>query len=221
MFTGLITKTAKVTDCARNEDGSLSLTLDDPFGESETVFVGESIAVNGCCLTALAESESADSLRFFVSGESASLTTLAQLSAGATVNLERALKLGERMGGHVVSGHVDTRGSLIGLEDEAGSKRMRFSYPRRFAYLVLPKGSITVDGVSLTVNELEDDAEVCSFAVNIIPHTLKETNLATLRVGDAVNLEFDMVAKLFQRAVSLGESGGISVSASQATVNDL
>jgi len=147
--------------------------------------LGESIAVNGVCLTVVAEDDGA--LSFDVSQETLSRTTLGSLASGARVNLERALALGDRLGGHIVQGHVDTTGALV----SSAGEMYRWSFPAEYADLVVSKGSIAVDGVSLTIV----DPDETTFGVALIPETLRRTNIGESRVGDRVNLEFDMVAK--------------------------
>ncbi|OYW08107.1 MAG: riboflavin synthase subunit alpha, partial [Acidiphilium sp. 37-67-22] len=135
-----------------------------------------------------------------VSGETLSKTTLGTWRAGTAVNLERALRMGDELGGHVVSGHVDGLGEVVSTQPEGGSTRWRFRVPRDLARFIAPKGSVAVNGVSLTVNEV-DGAE---FGVNIIPHTETHTSFATLAVGDAVNIEIDMLARYVARLAEAG-----------------
>ncbi|HSN68510.1 MAG TPA: riboflavin synthase, partial [Thermoanaerobaculia bacterium] len=153
---------------------------------------GESIAVNGVCLTALPLDGAAFAAD--LSPETLSLTTLGRLGAGARVNLERALSLGDRLGGHLVQGHVDATGDLLSIETEGEFAFYRWSFPARFAPLVVEKGSIAVDGISLTIVRPDE----ASFGVALIPETLEKTNLGAARIGDAANLEFDQMAKYAQ-----------------------
>lgn len=177
MFTGIINHHGILL-----ETGSrLRLRTSD-----ETPFArGESVAVNGVCLTAIPESDG--TLAFDVSNETLSRTTLGALAIGARVNIERALALGDRLGGHIVQGHVDTTGALASIDGEI----YRWSFPTEYADLVVSKGSIAVDGVSLTIV----DPDASTFGVALIPETLRRTNIGESRIGDRVNLEFDMVAK--------------------------
>lgn len=201
MFTGIITHTSQVTALRAGENGGVELSVESPFRENEPLTVGESIAINGCCLTVLPMSvDSATAMSFFVSAESLRKTALSKLSPGAAVNVERAMKIGERLGGHLVSGHVDGVGNITEAVSEEASHILRIQYPSQFNRLVIPKGSITVDGISLTVNDLIDTSERSEFTVNIIPHTYQNTNLARSAVGDSVNLEFDIVGKYLLRA---------------------
>ena len=130
-----------------------------------------------------------------VSGETLSLTTLGDWTKGRAVNLERAARVGDELGGHIVSGHVDGVGEVLSIENEGGSHRVRIRAPKPLHRLIAPKGSITVEGVSLTVNEVEDD----TFGVNLIPHTWDVTTLGELKVGGRVNLEIDMLARYLAR----------------------
>ena len=155
----------------------------------EPVERGESVAVNGVCLTVIPQSDGA--LLTDVSNETLSRTTLGSLGSDTRVNLERALALGDRLGGHMVQGHVDTVGTLMSVASEGEFAVYRWSYPGDFAELVVSKGSIAVDGVSLTI--VEPDAT--TFGAALIPETLRRTNLGTANLGDRVNLEFDMIAK--------------------------
>ena len=177
MFTGIILHRGVLLETGTR----LRLRTDDP----EPFVRGESVAVNGVCLTAMPESDG--TLLFDVSQETLSRTTLGSLAADTQVNVERALAVGDRLGGHIVQGHVDTTGALMSVDGEI----YRWSFPAEYAELVVSKGSIAVDGVSLTI--VEPDAT--SFAAALIPETLRRTNLGDAHVGDAVNLEFDMVAK--------------------------
>jgi len=181
MFTGIILHNGTIESLERHANGArLRLSVPPEFDLQR----GESVAVNGVCLTMLPEDEGivAD-----LSDETLSLTTLGSLEQGTIVNLERALSLGDRLGGHIVQGHVDCVGRLVAIDNGD----YRWSFPADFAGLVVSKGSISVDGVSLTI--VEPDGE--SFGAALIPETLRRTNLGTMRIGDAVNLEFDMIAK--------------------------
>lgn len=192
MFTGIIHHTGVIESFERLPNGArILLRTTDPV----PFIRGESLAVNGVCLTMLPE----DGLLIAdVSDETLSLTTLGSLTSGQRVNVERALALGDRLGGHLVQGHVDGTGSLLSIETEGDFAVYRWSYPREFADLVVSKGSIAVDGVSLTV--VEPDAE--SFGAALIPETLRRTNLGDAKPGEAVNLEFDMVAKHIRNLVA-------------------
>ncbi len=186
MFTGIIMSNGTIESLERLDSGArlrLRATFDEPFER------GESVAVNGVCLTVLPQRGGA--LLTDVSNETLSRTTLGSLGTDTRVNLERALALGDRLGGHMVQGHVDTVGTLVSVASEGEFAVYRWSYPSEYADLVVSKGSIAVDGVSLTI--VEPDAS--TFGAALIPETLRRTNLGTANLGDRVNLEFDMIAK--------------------------
>lgn len=193
MFTGLILHSGTIESFERRANGArLRIRTTDP----EPFTRGESLAVNGVCLTVLPEQEGA--LVADLSDETLSRTTLGNLGTGLRVNVERALALGDRMGGHIVQGHVDTVGTLISIASEGDFAVYRWSVPGEYADLLVNKGSVAVDGVSLTV--VDPDTE--SFGAALIPETLRRTNIGTARIGDAVNLEFDMVAKYVRALVT-------------------
>jgi len=187
MFTGIVQALGRVERVGDEREGRrLAITwpaLDEP------VVIGESIAVNGCCLTVVA----ADGMRFEVQvgPESLARTNLSRSSAGSLVNLERSLRASERLGGHFVQGHVDTTAVLQGRRREGDWVFMSFEVDNRWTRLMVPKGSVAVDGVSLTLV----DVEASSFSVMLIPHTLAVTTLGLLEVGDRVNIETDILAK--------------------------
>ena len=192
MFTGIILHHGTIESFDRHANGArMRIRTTDP----EPFTRGESLAVNGVCLTVLPEDD--DSLVADLSDETLARTTLGSLGAGAMVNVERALAVGDRLGGHIVQGHVDTVGALTSIESEGEFAVYRWSFPAEFAQLVVSKGSIAVDGVSLTI--VEPDG--ATFGAALIPETLRRTNLGSARVGDAVNLEFDMVAKYIRTLV--------------------
>ncbi|PJK11451.1 riboflavin synthase [Lysobacteraceae bacterium NML120232] len=195
MFTGLIQGVGRLEKIEPLQgDVRLHIAVGSlPFAD---VAMGESIAVNGVCLTVVAFD--ADSFAADVSTETLALTTLGQLAAGAAVNLERALLPTDRMGGHLVSGHVDGVGQVLAIWPDARAARWRFSLPEALARYVAKKGSICVDGVSLTVNEVSADF----FEVALIPHTVAHTAFAQKTVGDAVNLEIDLVARYVERLLA-------------------
>jgi riboflavin synthase len=185
MFTGIILHSGVIESFERMESGArmrLRTTDEEPFER------GESVAVNGVCLTALPQS---DGVIADLSDETLSRTTLGSLGTGARVNIERALALGDRLGGHLVQGHVDTVGTLVSIASEGEFAVYRWSFPAEYAELVVSKGSIAVDGVSLTIV----DPDGATFGAALIPETLRRTNLGNARVGDRVNLEFDMIGK--------------------------
>jgi riboflavin synthase len=193
MFTGIVTDVGRVASLARatgTTDTRIALTtrfaLDD-------VVLGASIACSGCCLTVV--DKGADRFDVQVSDETLACTTLGAWKVGSPVNLERSLKLGDELGGHLVSGHVDGLAIVVSRAPVAGSTRMEFELPAGFERLVAPKGSIALDGVSLTVNHVAG----ARFGVNIIPHTFEHTTFSDLGPGDRVNFEIDMLARYVAR----------------------
>ncbi len=192
MFTGLIQGVGRV---ARVEPlgGDVRLHVEVGSLPFDAVEMGESIAVNGTCLTVVAFD--AQSFAADASNETLSLTTLGTLAVGSLVNLERALRASDRLGGHWVSGHVDGMGTVKQIHDDARAQRWRFEVPSALTRYIAKKGSICVDGVSLTVNE----ADAQGFEVALIPHTVEHTAFKTTRVGDAVNIEVDLVARYVER----------------------
>lgn len=194
MFTGLVVETGEIVSLTPNGE-SARLTLRAPSLAPQSQ-LGDSIAVNGCCLTITARD--GDRLSFDLLAETLRITNIGDLSPGAKVNLEPALGAGAKMGGHFVQGHVDTTAAILDLSPHGQDQRLEIALPSEFAQLVVFKGSIAVDGISLTVAEVRDSSFVCW----IIPHTLAETNLSTRRPGDPVNLEFDMLAKYVERIIS-------------------
>lgn len=191
MFTGLIEDLGTVRELRKNADSvRLKVATSIPMGEIE---LGESIAVNGICLTVVAFGDgmfAAD-----VSPETVYRSTLAALVPGSRVNLERALRLGARLGGHLVSGHVDAVGSVVALVRDGNAQRLTFRLPAEINRYVVEKGSVAIDGISLTVNSVTDD----TFSVAIIPHTLAETTLKDRQVGSQVNIETDIIGKYVER----------------------
>lgn len=191
MFTGIVTDVGRVRS-VRETNRDRRLEIETGF-DLATVDIGASISHAGCCLTVVEKGP--DWFAVEVSGETLSLTTLADWAEGRRVNLERPAKVGDELGGHIVSGHVDGIGEVISVESEGGSHRVRIRAPRPLHRFIAPKGSITVEGVSLTVNEVEDDV----FGVNLIPHTWDVTTLGELKPGSRVNLEIDMLARYLAR----------------------
>jgi riboflavin synthase len=199
MFTGLIETTGRVAAFSRQgEAGLLSVASDLP---TEEIAIGDSVAINGACLTVTAKSSS--SLTFDVSPETLTRTTIGKLRSGDRVNLERAMKLGDRLGGHIVSGHVDCCGKLSRSETRSGNHLLQFAIPSAHARYLVEKGSVTIDGISLTVNSVTQEG----FSVNIIPHTMANTTLAQLRSGDTVNIETDIIGKYVERLTTPWKTG--------------
>ncbi len=200
MFTGLIQTTgAVIRRQARGQGYELTV---DVSGLAETPQLGASIAVSGACLTVTRLAGTAAS--FDVAAETAARTTLGRLNPGDPVNLEPALRAGAPLDGHLVQGHVDTVGAVLGVEERGGSWLYRFSLPEALTRLVAVKGSVAVDGISLTVVEAQADW----FTVSVIPHTRRETTLAGKHPGDAVNLEADVLARYVARWLGGADTGG-------------
>jgi riboflavin synthase len=200
MFTGIIK--AKGTIAAmREQAGDMRLTVRSPGLPWADYEVGESIAVNGVCLTATALHT--DGFDTDVSVETLNVTALGKLSTGSEVNLEPAISLGERLGGHLVSGHVDCVGTVTSREVDARSIRLAIEIPSQYAHYVAKKGSVCIDGVSLTINEVS----VNSFELNIIPHTADATVINSYVVGTIVNVEVDLLARYLERLMSRDDDG--------------
>lgn len=199
MFTGIIETTGRLIRRTPHGDDQ-TLTIESQNFDFSRTQLGDSIAVNGVCLTVTELSQSAFSAD--VSAETLRLTTLGDLREGNPVNLESALTLSTPLGGHLVSGHVDGVGELLSREAEARSEKLTFQMPKALSRYVAQKGSITIDGISLTVNSVGDDW----FAVNIIPHTSDRTTLSHYAVGQKVNLEVDLIARYLERLLSAEQS---------------
>jgi riboflavin synthase len=209
MFTGIIQSIGTVRDM-QPKGGDMRLSIATGKLDMNDVALGDSIAVNGVCLTAIAfdgSSFSAD-----VSRETLSLTSLGNLNRGSSVNLEKALTLQTRLGGHLVSGHVDGLGEVISRHDDGRSVRFSIRTPDSLAKYISAKGSICIDGTSLTVNKVDGS----TFELNIVPHTLEETIIAGYHAGTKVNLEVDIIARYLERlllgdkAAQSASSGGIT-----------
>jgi riboflavin synthase len=209
MFTGLITGLGRVREMLPIGDGKdarfvIAVPLDNPeWSGIAAVKLGASIACSGCCLTVIERGE--DFFTVEVSAETLAHTTLGKWRPGSLINLEASLKLGDAMGGHLVSGHVDGLAEVAGATPENGSTRWRFLAPPALGRFIAPKGSIAINGVSLTVNEVEDrlgSQHVTEFGVNIIPHTAEHTSFSALQAGDHVNIEIDMLARYVARLQS-------------------
>ncbi|MDB5424979.1 MAG: ribE [Phenylobacterium sp.] len=191
MFTGIVTDVGRVRAVREtNRDRRFEIETGFDLG---TLDIGASVSHAGCCLTVV--EKGADWFAVEVSGETLAMSTLDDWKQGRRVNLERAARVGDELGGHIVSGHVDGIGEVLSIESEGGSHRVRIRVPKPLHRFIAPKGSITVEGVSLTVNEVEDDV----FGVNLIPHTWDVTTLGELKPGSRVNLEIDMLARYLAR----------------------
>jgi riboflavin synthase len=198
MFTGIITAVGQIKSAKAKGDG-VYLVVETPTGYLDDVALGDSIAIQGACMTATELTSNTFALD--ISRESLSKTV--GLDKAGPVNLEKALRLNDRLGGHLVSGHVDGVGKVAYFatvaQDPYGSWLLRIDAPKELAQFLAYKGSIVVNGVSLTVNQTEDTANACMVDINIIPHTLENTTLGRLKQGDAVNLEIDLIARYVAR----------------------
>lgn len=204
MFTGIIQAIGKIKRVEQRQ-GDVRLTVATHDLDLSDAKLGDSIAVNGVCLTAIELTPGqfvAD-----VSNETLSTTTMGRIKAGLAVNLECALQAQTRLGGHLVSGHVDGVGQVLEKKADARSVRFTFSVPPELARYVAQKGSICIDGISLTVNSVDD----VSFSVNIVPHTLDKTSLGKTHVGDWVNLEVDVIARYLERLMMGNTQGNTAV----------
>jgi len=199
MFTGIIEEMGVVKEVSKTRQGSGVSILAKTVLEG--LKAGDSLTVNGVCLTVVAFDRT--EMKADVSPETAKVTTLGSLKAGDPVNLERAMRLGDRLGGHLVSGHVDAIGTIRARVQEGDALQLTIEAPREALRYCVPKGSVTVDGISLTLNEVTDRG----FRVTIIPHTAKVTTLGIKQVGDAVNLEADLIGKYVERLLPGHESG--------------
>jgi riboflavin synthase len=197
MFTGIITAVGEISEVVRGREGQdMRAVIRTPpafLAAQGGTAIGASIACSGCCLTAT--DLGADWFAVDVSGESIARTTLGAWEPGTRINLERSLRLGDELGGHLVSGHVDGLGEMLSVTPEGGSLRLLFRVPAPLHRFIAPKGSVAIDGVSLTVNEVAG----AEFGVNIIPHTAEHTTLGLRRPGDAVHIEIDMLARYVAR----------------------
>jgi riboflavin synthase len=205
MFTGLIEDVGNVVRLERAGAGArLVASCALPF---DGIRIGDSVAVNGACLTVV--EKTAGNISFDVSPETVARTTLGKLRPGDNVNLERALCLGDRLGGHLVSGHVDCIAVMCASREESANRIISFRLPGTYSRYLIEKGSVAIDGISLTVNEVRGDV----FSVNIIPHTAHETTLHLRRPGDEVNIETDLIGKYVERLLGpAGERGRNDIS---------
>lgn len=212
MFTGIITAVGRIVEVRALGDSGAhgkQLLIETPAGYLDDVGLGDSIALNGACMTAT--QIDAATGRFAIDISAESLARTAGLDQPGPVNLEKALRAHDRLGGHIVSGHVDGIGQVTHFAPVGESWELRVLAPRELAKYLAYKGSITVNGVSLTVNRVSDTAEGCEFSINLIPHTVQNTALHALAVGAAVNLEIDLIARYVERMLSsAGVAGACS-----------
>jgi len=204
MFTGIITgvgRIAAVHDLGSSSQHGKRLTLEAPAGYLGDVGLGDSIAINGACMTVTSLDLPASCFTIDISAESLARTA-GLAAAGPPVNLEKALRAHDRLGGHIVSGHVDGIGHVASFESVGESRELRILAPAGLAKYLAYKGSITVNGVSLTVNTVTDRAEGCEVSINLIPHTVENTALRVLSAGSPVNLEIDLIARYVERMLA-------------------
>lgn len=211
MFTGIVSDIGRVETAEVNEDGG-RFAISCRYAP-ETIELGASIACNGCCLTVTEVQKTEAGSRFAVdaSNETLALTTLEDWKPGTRINLERALKMGDELGGHMVSGHIDGCAVLLGVKPDGESRRLVFESPPELARYIAKKGSVALNGVSLTVNDVEGQR----FSVNVIPFTLEHTTLGDLEPGVRLNLEVDMMARYVER-LAAGDGAEKAAKASTA-----
>ncbi len=203
MFTGIVSGIGRINEAhplGADASHGKRLTIETPSGYLADVQLGDSIALNGACMTATSFDAAANRFTIDISAES--LDKTAGLGAPGPVNLEKALRAHDRLGGHIVSGHVDGIGQVSHFAPVGESWELRVVAPKALGKYFAYKGSITINGVSLTVNRVTDLAEGCEFSINLIPHTLENTTLGTLKSGSAVNLEVDMIARYVERMLT-------------------
>jgi riboflavin synthase len=198
MFTGIVTDIGTIAAASRQ--GDLRVEVSTAY-DVDTIDLGASISCSGVCLTVV--DKAPGRVAFDVSAETVSRTASDMWREGRRLNLERALRLGDELGGHIVTGHVDGIGTVVEWREEGGSHRLTIAADKALAPYVAAKGSITVDGVSLTVNAVEDTASGVNLMLNIIPHTAAVTTFGGMEIGQAVNLEIDVLARYLQRMESL------------------
>lgn len=203
MFTGIITgvgRIAAVHDLGRSSQHGKRLTIEAPAGYLDDVGLGDSIALNGACMTVTTLDSGQRQFSIDISAES--LDKTAGLTDSGPVNLEKALRAHDRLGGHLVSGHVDGIGTVTHFAPLGESWELRIRAPRNLGKFLAYKGSITVNGVSLTVNSIADQADGCETSINLIPHTIRSTALGSLAAGSRVNLEIDLIARYVERMLT-------------------
>jgi riboflavin synthase len=206
MFTGIITgvgRIAAIDDLGSSQQHGKRLTITAPAGYLDDVGLGDSIALNGACMTVT--SLDANAGRFSIDVSAESLDKTAGLAEPGAVNLEKALRPQDRLGGHLVSGHVDGVGQVLKMQPVGESWELRILAPNALGKYLAYKGSITVNGVSLTVNSIEDGADGTTLSINLIPHTVENTALHALKAGGRVNLEIDLIARYVERMLSAGK----------------
>lgn len=206
MFTGIVAAVGRIDSIApqsQDPEAGVRLNVDAGGLDLADVALGDSISIQGACMTVIEKTPT----HFAVDVSRESLNKTAGLDKPGPVNLEKALRAHDRLGGHIVSGHVDGLGRVTHFAPIGESWELRVMAPREMARYFAYKGSVTVNGVSLTVNRVVDSAEGCEFSINLIPHTISVTTLQHLREGDAVNLEIDMIARYVERMLSASQDG--------------
>ena len=207
MFTGIITDVGEVRSI--EDRGDIRMVIATQY-DTASIDLGASIACSGVCLTVVEKAD--DWFSVDVSHETLSKTNLGDWKAGTKVNLERALRVGDELGGHIVTGHVDAVGKILSIEEDGASLRFRFEVPKSIAPYIAPKGGVALNGVSLTVNELEDQPDGAAvFGVNIIAHTSRHTTFGEAGVGDRVNLEIDLLARYLRRLLERSDPAAMIV----------
>ncbi|NBX05378.1 MAG: riboflavin synthase [Betaproteobacteria bacterium] len=211
MFTGIITGVGQITQVApmgASAAHGKRLHVQCPAGYLDDVGLGDSIAINGACMTVTSLQATGDAPQFTVDVSAESLDKTAGLDAVGAVNLEKALRANDRLGGHLVSGHVDGIGHVTHFAPVGESWELRVLAPKALGKYLAYKGSITINGVSLTVNRIADTAEGCEASINLIPHTVHNTALHRLQAGSRVNLEIDVIARYVERMLSSAHAAG-------------
>lgn len=206
MFTGIVAAVGTITSVSslgQDADAGVRLVIDAGELSMNDVAIGDSIALNGACMTVISKTEA----EFEVEVSRESLNRTVGLDMPGEVNLEKALTLADRLGGHLVSGHVDGLGTVRCFEPMGESMKLVVEAPKELAKYFAYKGSIVINGVSLTVNQVTDTQAGCEFSINLIPHTVAVTTLKHLKVGARVNLEVDLIARYVERMLSMGQSG--------------
>lgn len=198
MFTGIVREIGQVVEISQVGDTKVKIACARPV---ESIEIGASISCSGVCLTVTETGQAAGRSWFTVdaSAETRACTNLGQWQAGSRVNLEPAMRLGDELGGHIVSGHVDGLAEIVAIRPEGASHRVSIKVPNALARYLAPKGSVALDGISLTVNEVEDGAEGTVFGINVIPHTWAVTSFAEASVGTRLNMEIDLLARYVDR----------------------
>ncbi len=196
LFTGIIEEKGKVLGIKKLKSGEYVLSIGCKKINPSTLSIGDSIAINGICLTVTSKKKTL--FQTLASKETLSKTNLKEKNIQSLVNLERAMKVNSRFGGHIVSGHIDSTGLIKKIEKQGKSIRYWFSIQKKYKKYIIEKGSVAIDGISLTINDIKDNL----FSVNIIPHTFEETNSSEWKKNDLVNIEYDMIPKYIEKLIN-------------------